>query len=104
MTLATMGFAVRRKLADLGESARLFARLVQLSPRAHPMRCGILKIRWCGSLCWPRPRGRCIFITLGPRWTTISGRSWPGVQASLAAAGAEHDTGHNGFCGAPQAG
>ena len=34
MTLATMGFAVRRKLADLGESARLFARLVQLSPVA----------------------------------------------------------------------
>jgi phospholipid/cholesterol/gamma-HCH transport system permease protein len=29
-----MGFAVRRKLADLGESARLFARLVQLSPVA----------------------------------------------------------------------
>ena len=34
MTLATLGFAVRRKLADLGESARLFARLVQLSPVA----------------------------------------------------------------------
>lgn len=34
MTLTTMGFAVRRKLADLGESARLFARLVQLSPVA----------------------------------------------------------------------
>ena len=34
MTLASLGFAVRRKLADLGESARLFARLVQLSPVA----------------------------------------------------------------------
>jgi phospholipid/cholesterol/gamma-HCH transport system permease protein len=34
MTLASLGFAVRSKLADLGESARLFARLVQLSPVA----------------------------------------------------------------------
>ena len=34
MTLATLGFSVRRKLADLGEASRLFARLVQLSPVA----------------------------------------------------------------------
>ena len=44
MTLATMGFAVRRKLADLGESARLFARLVQLSPVALA-RFGLVRVQ-----------------------------------------------------------
>lgn len=34
MTLATIGFAVRSKLADLGGAARLLGRLVQLSPAA----------------------------------------------------------------------
>jgi len=34
MTLATIGFAVRSKLADLGGAARLLGRLVQLSPVA----------------------------------------------------------------------
>lgn len=34
MTLATLGFAVRTKLADLGEATRLFLRLVQLTPAA----------------------------------------------------------------------
>jgi phospholipid/cholesterol/gamma-HCH transport system permease protein len=34
MTLASIGFAVRSKLTDLGEATRLFVRLVQLSPSA----------------------------------------------------------------------
>jgi phospholipid/cholesterol/gamma-HCH transport system permease protein len=34
MSLSTLGFVVRGKLADLGGAARLFARLVQLSPVA----------------------------------------------------------------------
>lgn len=34
MTLATLGFAVRAKLADLGEATRLCLRLVQLTPAA----------------------------------------------------------------------
>jgi len=32
MTLATLGFAVRSKLADLGGATRLFGRLLVLSP------------------------------------------------------------------------
>jgi phospholipid/cholesterol/gamma-HCH transport system permease protein len=34
MTLASIGFAVRSKLTDLGEATRLFVRLMQLSPSA----------------------------------------------------------------------
>ena len=62
MTLATLGFAVRRKLADLGESARLFARLVQLSPVAlarfglgKPSAAVWLARALCGAAaCMPR--------------------------------------------------